>query len=283
MSFLSNITLLIIMFTINLSQDKNIIYEESINTWHNQRIESLKSENGWLNLCGFVWLENNKTSVGSESECKVKLKKYNGIAGYLITEKEKVWFENINGKKLCIYDEELKIFETVKIDNYRFFIIKRNEKLAVRIRDLKSDALINFKEIERYPINEEWRIISEFEPFKKDTSAMIINRMGFPEKTKLNGIATFSKNEIKYSLLVFDEDGKFFIVFSDITSGKETYGGGRFLYAEPHVNKKQIILDFNKAYNPPCCFTPYATCPLPPDKNKLSISITAGEKTYHTE
>jgi uncharacterized protein (DUF1684 family) len=161
-------------------------------------------------------------------------------------------------------------------------IIKRGERYGVRLRDHEHPMLKSFDGIETFPIDSTWRIEAIFElnnPSKIIAIPTVLNTI---TEEPSPGAFVFNINGKPYRLDATGKmtDKELFLIFGDQTNGKETYGAGRFLYVPtPDANGKTMI-DFNKAYNPPCAFTEYATCPLPPEQNKLPVRITAGEKNY---
>ena len=161
----------------------------------------------------------------------------------------------------------------------RWNIIKRDQKLGIRVRDLASEAVKSFTGVERFPVNPELRVEAKFEKADSTRTINITNVLGQTTAQRSPGTLVFTLEGKEYRLDAL-KGGKdeLFIIFADATSGKETYGGGRFLYVKlPDADGKTVV-DFNKAYNPPCVFTTYATCPLPPSQNVLPVAITVGEK-----
>ena len=161
-----------------------------------------------------------------------------------------------------------------------FFLIKREDRFGIRLRDAESEARRNFKGRHWFPIDESSKVTARLEAWPEPKEIMIPNVLGGQFKMKSPGLLKFTVKGKEYSLQPVTEDDKsLFIIFGDGTNRDETYKAGRFLYADMPVNG-ETVLDFNKAYNPPCAFTPYATCPLPPPQNKLEVEIKAGEKRY---
>jgi uncharacterized protein (DUF1684 family) len=165
------------------------------------------------------------------------------------------------------------------LGSFRWNIIKRENKYGVRLRDLASPALENFKEIERFPVDTQWRIAAHLE---KNTASdlLITNVLGQTTAMASAGRLVFAIHQQTYTLDAMPESDKLFIVFGDATSGKETYAAGRFIDVDLPDKNGNTTIDFNKAYNPPCAFTHFATCPLPPKQNILPVKINAGEKDY---
>ncbi|HUM02108.1 MAG TPA: DUF1684 domain-containing protein, partial [Thermoanaerobaculia bacterium] len=163
-----------------------------------------------------------------------------------------------------------------------FYLIKRGAKWGVRVRDSEAATLKNFKGVENFPVDPAWRISARFEKYQPAKKVEVPNVLEKPEKQDSPGAVVFTKDGKTYRLdaLVGGPKGELFLVFGDQTNSKETYGGGRFLHTPPPSADGSVVVDFNRAINPPCAFTPYATCPLPPKGNGLALAVTAGEKTY---
>ena len=255
-------------------------YINQIKLWHQKRIENLKKESGWLNLAGLYWLKEGVFPKG----------KAPGKIGIFILKDSTVTMKINTGIKVTSDNKPVKEMQ-LKVDLsgdptiitlgfLRWFIIKRSYKYGVRLRDLSSDLLTEFKGIDTYPINEDWKITAKFEPYDPPKSVSIPTIIGTVDKDEAPGALVFEKSGKQYKLDPVVEGNQFFVIFTDETSGQETYGAGRFLYTKLPDSTGNVILDFNKAYNPPCAFTPYATCPLPPKQNYLKLMVTAGEKKY---
>ena len=168
----------------------------------------------------------------------------------------------------------------LKLGTLTFHVIKRGERLGVRVKDSASPERTNFRGLEYFPVDERWRVEARFEPHNPPKSIPIVNVLGMEEDTPSPGTLVFDLNGQTYRLDALTEEGEpqFFVIFADQTSGKETYGAGRYLYAGPPDSAGRLLIDFNEAYSPPCAFTKYATCPLPPEQNKLPVRVEAGEK-----
>jgi uncharacterized protein (DUF1684 family) len=168
----------------------------------------------------------------------------------------------------------------LQLGSLSFFVIKRGDRVGVRIKDRTSPMLAGFKGIDEFPIRPDWRVVARFEPYK-DKKIPIANIIGQVEDNPSPGAVVFDWQGKTYRIDALEggPDGSLFLVFGDQTNGKETYGAGRFLDTDPPKDGK-VVVDFNTAYNPPCAFTAFATCPLPPAGNKLAIKIEAGEKKF---
>jgi uncharacterized protein (DUF1684 family) len=167
-----------------------------------------------------------------------------------------------------------------------WFIIVREggpgekKKIGVRLRDLDSKLAKTFEGVQRFPVDTSWIIKAKYVKFDTPKKIIIPNIIGTFSEVEAEGKIVFTKDEKEYSLLPTPSGDRYFLIFADETSGKETYGAGRFLYTDKENENGDLILDFNKAYNPPCAFTKYATCPLPPRENYLKLAVAAGEKNW---
>jgi hypothetical protein len=185
----------------------------------------------------------------------------------------------INESVTLVSDENGKPTE-VRTGTQTFYLIKREERFGIRLKDSNSEARRNFKGLEWFPVDERYKVAARLEPFPEAKEIAVPNVLGGNFKMKSPGLLKFSVNGRECALQpVLEEDGSLFIIFGDGSNRTETYHSGRFLYADKPVHG-EVTLDFNKAENPPCAFTPYATCPLPPPGNKLDVEVKAGEKSY---
>ena len=267
-------------------------YINQIKLWHQKRIENLKKENGWLNLAGLFWLKEGVNTFGTNPHNDIVFPqgKAPSKIGVFILKDTTVTVKINPGIEVTynnkpVHDMILKTDLSgdpteLNIGFLKWYIIKRGEKYGVRLRDLNAELLSDFKGIDTYPINEEWKITAKFEPYNPPKSISIPTIIGTVDEDQALGALVFEKNGKQYKLDPVVQGKQFFIIFADETSGQETYGAGRFLYTSLPDSTNNVVLDFNKAYNPPCAFTPYATCPLPPKQNYLRLKIMAGEKKY---
>jgi uncharacterized protein (DUF1684 family) len=164
----------------------------------------------------------------------------------------------------------------------RFFIIERAGTIAVRVRDTASVRRREFRGLQYFPVSTDWVLQARFEPYEPHRTIRIVNILGMEEDMDSPGAVVFTRNGQEIRLdAVLDGAGAtdLFIMFADGTSGHDTYGAGRFLHV-PFATNGQTTLDFNEAYNPPCAFNHFATCPLPPFQNRMTLKVTAGEKNY---
>jgi len=266
-------------------------YVESMKEWHNQRLERLKSEDGWINLVGLHWLKEGQNPFGSNDANNIIFPKnapefigtiilYKGFLSVNINEDVAVFINDSLLKEHDIYtdmDDNTTIF---KIGSFKWHIIKRGDRYGIRLRNIESPLLDEITEIPSFPIDPKWRIEAKFDRFKNPKEIAIPNVLGDTEFEKCYGLLKFKIDEKEYSLMPLGNgiNGGLFVIFADETSAEETYGAGRFLSVEKPDEKGYTYIDFNKATNPPCAFTEYATCPLPPQDNILKVKILAGEK-----
>jgi len=270
-------------------------YIAQIKEWHNQRIVNLKKETGWLNLAGLYWLKNGENKFGSGKNNDIVFPEGKApdtigslfLKDSIITISVKTDVKVISAGKqvssLKLLNDQQNNTTILEYGSLRWFIIKRGTKYGIRLRDLEAPLVKSFQDINTYPINSDWKLEAKLEPFKLPMKIEVPNILGMTEEETSPGLLVFNKDGIEYKLLPVEEGNKYFLIFADETSGKETYGAGRFLYADKVDSNGLTILDFNKAYNPPCAFTHFATCPLPPRQNHLKLSITAGEKKFESE
>ena len=174
-------------------------------------------------------------------------------------------------------NKDITVFQAGSI---KWNLIVRNELYGIRFRDLESEFVKNFSGIERFPINEDWRIEAKYEVYVPPKKISVPNVLGQVDEEPSPGAIIFTKDNQTYRLDAINAGDKLWFIFADGTSGEETYGGGRFLYTDKADSTGIVFVDFNKAYNPPCVLTKFATCPLPPKENYITLRVTAGEKMY---
>lgn len=259
-------------------------YEKDVMEWRQRRANRLEAEDGWLSLVGLDWLHDGKN----------ELRLPGGPAGQIDLQNGKTTLEpvknsglTINGQQVTAPVELLNDFDpkgptVVNRGPVQFQIIKRNERCGVRVKDAQSEALLNFKGLDYFPIDRRWRIVARFEPYNPPKKIPITNVLGMTGDEVSPGALAFTVDGKEYRIDPINEQGEedLFIIIKDQTSRDATYPAGRYLYAKHPGPDGTTIVDFNKAYNPPCTFTPYATCPLPPQQNILPFRVEAGEKRY---
>ncbi len=270
-------------------------YKAGIETWHQKRVENLMGPKGWLNLVGLFWLNEGINTFGSGEKNNVVFPegKIPERAGFFLLKQNIVTLEpapdvkiTINGKPTkptVVYHPDSARAAVQEYESLQWFIIKRDDKFGVRLRDFKSAGIENFKGIERYPVDPAWRLEATFENAADSTRTIdITNILGQTTPQPSPGTLVFTIKGKEYRLDVLSEgkNEEYFVIVGDSTNTHETYGAGRYMYVKKPDASGKTIIDFNKAYNPPCAFTSFATCPLPPRQNVLTAAVTAGEKNY---
>ncbi|MEY2565182.1 MAG: uncharacterized protein QOH88_3375 [Verrucomicrobiota bacterium] len=268
-------------------------YVKTVEQWRVDHENNLKKETGWLTVAGLFWLKEGMNTVGAGSKFDVRLTdnykagKFGEIDfknGVAVLKVESGTDAQIDGKSIStniqlIADEKGKPTE-IRTGSQTFYLIKREERFGIRLKDSQSKARLEFKGEHWFAVDESYKVPARLEAFPEPKEVMIPNVLGGSFRMKSPGLLKFTLKGKEYSLQpVTEEDGTLFIIFSDKSSDTETYKAGRFLYADK-PGSGDVMLDFNKAENPPCAFTPFATCPLPPPQNKLEVEIKAGEKRY---
>lgn len=267
-------------------------YLEEIKQWDQHRLERLKADDGWLNLVGRTWLKPGENKFGSAKDNDViiesdKVPEYMGV--FVFEDSSVIMKANdgveilLNGnpvKEMKMIGDESKDITVFQYGPIKWNLIIRDTLYGIRFRDLESEFVKTFKGIERFPVNEDWRINAKYEAYNPPKKIYVPNVLGQISEEPSPGAVVFTKDNQTYRLDAIDAGDRLWFILADATSGEETYGGGRFLYTDKADSNGIVIVDFNKAYDPPCVLTKFATCPLPPKENYLSLRITAGEKMY---
>ncbi|GAB2542657.1 DUF1684 domain-containing protein [Rhodanobacter koreensis] len=276
-------------------------YEQQIQQWRNGRLQRLTAPDGWLSLIGLEWLKEGDNRVGSAADNDIVLKAGPAHLGTVTLAKDgslcivlaRGSAATVDGKAVT----EAALVDDVHVTGdasptlvsfgaANFYVIDRDGRKALRVKDGDAVTRRDFLGIDYFPIDPSWHIVATWVPFDPPHKLEIGSVIGTIDKVDVPGKAVFQRDGHTYELLPYQEEpgGELFFVIADRTSGKETYGAARFLYAALPENglgrDGKVILDFNEAYNPPCAFTPFATCPLAPPENRLDLRVTAGEKKY---
>ncbi|MEY2704725.1 MAG: hypothetical protein RL407_787 [Bacteroidota bacterium] len=258
---------------------------EEFEAWKKSRIQELTGEEGWLNLVGLIPMDTSTTYLNSMDEDSLVLKSEfdESTLGKFLVAKDSVWFIWQNGDK-SIPQESVLVFPTVYgsgagvyYKDWKWSVIKRGEIYFLRLRKLNHPDLENFEATPVFDYDSNYRVSAFFLP-KFNQVISIPNVLGQVIPWKVMGELQFVFHGKSQRLIALEEAGKLFVIFSDQSSGQTTYPTGRYLYVNYPNAKGETILDFNFAYNPPCAYTAYATCPIPPKENRLDLLINAGEK-----
>jgi uncharacterized protein len=266
-------------------------YKKEIVQWQEQRLTELKSESGWLTLIGLFWLKEGENKFGSEPDNDIVLpkEKVSGHAGSFSLHGGRVRLDStqegltVDGKPIKSLDLKSDVDDhptIVRLASLSFQIIRRGDKFGLRVKDSQNPDRLNFKGTGFYAPDLKWRIDAQFEPYNPPKPMPITNVLGMESSESSPGAVKFEVDGKEYRLDAITEKGEthLFMILSDKTSGKDTYPAGRYLYVDPPDASGRMVIDFNKAFSPPCAFTKFATCPLPPRQNRLPFAIEAGEK-----
>ncbi|RAN82044.1 hypothetical protein B5P43_10200 [Bacillus sp. SRB_336] len=270
-------------------------YTQSIKQWHAGRVERLTAPDGWLSLIGLEWLKEGDNRIGSAADNDIVLKAgpahlgvaklaSSGDVHLVLTSGSGALVDGRPAREATLIDDAKAgdgAPTTVSFGSASFYVIDRDGRKGLRVKDTEAQARKHFAGIDSFAIDPSWRIEATWVATPGETLEMG-TVIGTIDKYPVPGKLEFTRDGKHFELLPVIEvpgDAQYFIVFADRTSGKETYGAARFLYVDPPKDGK-VVLDFNKAYNPPCAFTAFATCPLAPPENRLDLRVTAGEKNY---
>jgi len=272
-----------------------LAYKKEIEKWQSDRIATLTKPDGWLSLVGLYWLNEGENRFGSAAANPIRLPANRSplVAGTL-------WLENGRVRMTAHPAVEIKVEGSpvtslalkddleaggptvLRFGTLLLNVIKRGDRVAARVKDTDSRTRREFKGLEYYSIDPKWRIEARFEPYQPAKIIPITNVLSMTDDEVSPGALVFDVGGTTYRVDPILEKGEndLFVIIADGTTGKETYGAGRYLYVSPADETGKVVIDFNKAYSPPCAFTNYATCPLPPQQNRLPFRIEAGEKKY---
>ena len=266
----------------------------SVEKWRTERVTELTNETGWLTLVGLYWLNPGENTFGRASSNTLVLDhpRLADTAGTFTLTGSKVTFTARPGSGITHGGQPVTSIElvsdakdsptVVSSGPLRFFVIERAGKFGVRVRDVASPRRRDFAGLQYFPIAPDWVFNARFEPYEPRRQIKIVNVLGLEDEMVSPGALVFTRNgrEIRLDAVLDGADATdLFVMFADGTSGHDTYGAGRFLHV-PFATDGKTVVDFNKAYNPPCAFNDFATCPLPPYQNRTTLKITAGEKKY---
>jgi uncharacterized protein (DUF1684 family) len=261
-------------------------YRSEIERWRQDRETSLKADGGWLTVTGLFWLKEGSNTLGSDAANDILLPEGSPARfGDLRVKDGKVVFVSAdtsvryNGKAVDNAEIRPVGSDVLSSGAIQLLVIERGERLGLRLKDNNSQLRKGFTHLSWYPVQEDWKISARFIPATASTKIVFDTVIGVQEESTSPGFVEFEHDGKTYRLQAAEEGRRLFFVIRDQTSGKQTYAASRFLYTDLPKDGT-VTLDFNKAENPPCAFTPYATCPLPPPQNRLPIAVTAGEMKY---
>lgn len=283
--------------TREITEEEKQAYLKEHAEWQQKRIADLKAPDGYVNLAGLYWLKSGMNTLGSETSSQVVFpQKAPAFLGkLLVTNTQSVLYQApANAEVLMknpdsdstwlaadlslVFDDSMKVANQMAYQSLAWYVIKRGDEIGLRLRDFEHPALDSLQSIDYFPTDLNWRLIADFEPYDPPKILKIQNIVGITYEQPSPGRLVFQKDGVGYALDVTEEGDKFFVTFADETTGESTYGGGRYMYTTKPDKQGKVVMDFNKGYNPPCVYTEFATCPLPPPQNKLKVAILAGEK-----
>ncbi len=266
-------------------------YLDLMKTWRAQQETDLKADEGWLSVAGLSWLSEGDNSIGAASTNKVVLPTPAPDAvGNLNLTDGRVTLSVAPGVNVVVEGSPVTKIEMAadtsgkpvkaNIGDIKFEVIHRGKRIGVRVWDNDSPAKRNFTGLKWYPVKAEYVINAKFVAYDPPRHIPITNVLGDVSMSPNPGYVEFKLDGKLCRLEAEGQGNGLFFNFQDLTSGNETYGAGRFLDA-PLPKDGYVTIDFNQATNPPCAFTAFATCPLPPKGNRLEVAVKAGEKAYH--
>ncbi|MFM2165164.1 MAG: hypothetical protein RL325_1601 [Planctomycetota bacterium] len=248
--------------------------------WHRKRVETLRTEDGWLTLVGLDFLTDGTHTVGAAPDAAFSYANCaQPIVGTLEVSGDRVRFTPTTGAPSELVADDRGAPSVIRSGSVSFTLVRRNGRLALRVRDNKSPVRTAFAGISCFPYDGAFVIEARCLPAEPGATVAITNVRGFTEAQPVAATLAFELGGQPRTLVATEGSaGRLFVVFADLTNGAQTYGGGRFLDISAPVDGRTTI-DFNRAVNPPCSFTAFATCPLPPAANRLPVAVTVGEKT----
>src|SRR6266481_1013500 len=277
-------------------------WQRDLLAWREKRAGNLQTPEGWLSLIGLEWLKEGDNSVGSAADNKIQIAKAPAHLGVVRLEKggalrllapsggfpKELQVDGHPAQEQALLSDDSPNRSKLSLGGLTIIVIHRDERYGLRIKDAQAATRVGFHGLHWYAPNAAYRVRAKWIPYNPPKMIDIPTILGTVSKLPAPGVAEFTIDGRVYSLepVLEEPDSKeLFFIIRDATSKATTYGAGRFLYTElPDHGLSQpgeIWLDFNKLENPPCAFTPYATCPLPPTQNRLSVAIPAGEERYH--
>ena len=260
-------------------------------TWRAEREARLAADDGWLTVAGLFFLTEGDNTFGASPLNDIVLRTGPDSAGVFTLRRGEITVRATAGETLTIDGRDtatarLWPYEggsrpTIAIGPLSLFGHYSGDRLAIRMRDRDSEIRRGFTGLRWFPVAEDFRVRGRYIPHAEPRTVELPNILGDVETFRTSGSVAFSVGGAEHRMTAFDAGGRLWFIFRDLTSGSETYPAARFLYADPPEDGWTTV-DFNRAYNPPCAFNPYTTCPLPPLENRLPVRVEAGEMDYHT-
>jgi len=272
--------------------DPNFLADNAI--WRNERKEELLKPDGWTSLVGLHWLELKAHYVGSSAGSGIRLAVGPPKLGMVEQRDGRIYLTPESGVALTLDGQPLRGRTELKTDHDPapsligfdqgkglLSVIKRGQRFGLRIKYADAPTRLQFAGLDYWPADPDWKIVGKFVPHPPGKTLPIVDIIGTSTDAPNPGAVEFVREGKTYRIEAMGEPGnELFLVFADRTSGHGSYPAGRFIDTQGPDAQGKVVLDFNRAYSPPCAFTSFATCPLPPAENRLDLAITAGEKTY---
>jgi hypothetical protein len=267
---------------------------ESLEAWRAARVAALTSDSGFLTLAGLYWLEQPRSSFGRARANDFVLEhaamprrlghfeRAGDAVRFVAARRDTVFAGEAAVTRIDMRSDRGGAPTVLRHGPIEFFVIERSGQLGVRVRALDSPRRRDFPGIEYFDASDAWLLTARFEPYEPVRQIPIMNVLGMEDDMPSPGAIVFEKDGREWRLDTIDEtpgSNSLFVMFADATTGRESYGAGRFLYVE-RPRDGRVVVDFNRAYNPPCAFSDFATCPLPPPQNRLELAVTAGERKF---
>ncbi|MFS8465874.1 DUF1684 domain-containing protein [Xanthomonas campestris pv. raphani] len=272
--------------------DKTFLADNA--AWREARLTELRAPDGWTSLVGLHWLSLKAHYIGRSADSGIRLAVGPPKMGMVSSERDAVWFVPERSAALTVGGKPLtgKIRFQSDVDPQPTLIgfddgkgvlslIHRGDRYALRVKHADAPSRTGFAGLEYWPIDPSWRIQARYVPNNVGKTIPIVDIVGISSEQPNAGAIEFERDGKTYRLEAIGEPGRpMFVVFADRTSGHGSYSAGRFLDLEAPDASGHVVVDFNRAINPPCAFTPFATCPLPPPENRIDLAVSAGEKAY---
>jgi uncharacterized protein (DUF1684 family) len=264
--------------------------------WRDQRRERLLAPDGWTSLVGLHWIDPGSHYLGSAADNGIRLAMGPAHLGMIEIKGERIRFVPDKDAPLTLDEQPLAGATNLKTDmdengpsvigfdegKGEATVIKRGDRFALRVKHADAPTRTGFTGLDYWPVDAGWKVQGKYVAHEPGRTMDVASIIGTIEPAANPGLVEFQRDGQTYRIEAIDEgDGRLFLVFADRTNGHGSYGAGRFLYAEKPDASGKVVIDFNQSYNPPCAFTAFATCPLPPPENRLDVAITAGEKAYN--
>lgn len=269
-------------------------FQADYGAWRRQREANLRKPDGWLALAGLYWLQAGDNVFGSDASCACRFPEkaparigtFRLADGHVMVAIQPGVDVRVDGRAVTSVSIDVKEEEgrtRLTLGSLTWYVIRRDDRVGIRLKDSQSPVRASFHAIPCYPADPRWRITARFEAYRPPQTRRVLTALGTTTSVTVPGRLHFELGGRACTLDAIEEepgDPELFIVFWDPTARTDTYPAGRYLYAPRADAQGRVILDFNRAYNPPCNFTPYATCSYPPPQNRLPVAVEAGEKRY---